>query len=72
MSTPIAKATPAQPIRLHRVAISGHSHRVELFLSLHAAGMTFVVVTHDPNIARYAQRVVTFKDGNVVSDERNR
>lgn len=27
-------AAPAQPIRLYRVAISGHSHRVELFLSL--------------------------------------
>jgi glutathione S-transferase len=25
---------PAQPIRLHRFAISGHAHRVELFLSL--------------------------------------
>ena len=25
---------PAQPIKLYRVAISGHSHRVELFLSL--------------------------------------
>lgn len=25
---------PAQPIKLHRVVISGHSHRVELFLSL--------------------------------------
>lgn len=27
-------ATPAQPITLYRHAISGHSHRVELFLSL--------------------------------------
>ncbi len=27
-------ATPAQPIKLYRVGISGHSHRVELFLSL--------------------------------------
>ena len=26
--------TPAQPIRLYRMAISGHCHRVELFLSL--------------------------------------
>lgn len=26
--------TPAQPIRLYRHALSGHSHRVELFLSL--------------------------------------
>jgi glutathione S-transferase len=34
MSTPAAKAQPAQPIRLYRVAVSGHSHRVELFLSL--------------------------------------
>jgi len=25
---------PAQPIRLHRVLLSGHSHRVALFLSL--------------------------------------
>jgi len=25
---------PSQPIRLHRFALSGHSHRVELFLSL--------------------------------------
>lgn len=35
-STPNAslKALPAQPIRLYRVAISGHAHRVELFLSL--------------------------------------
>jgi glutathione S-transferase len=28
------KALPAQPIKLYRVAISGHAHRVELFLSL--------------------------------------
>ena len=27
-------ALPAQPIRLYRFAISGHAHRVELFLSL--------------------------------------
>ncbi|MES2000366.1 MAG: glutathione S-transferase [Pseudomonadota bacterium] len=27
-------AFPAQPIRLHRFCLSGHSHRVELFLSL--------------------------------------
>jgi len=44
---------------------------MELFLSLHAQGMTIVVVTHDLNIARYAERVVTFKDGNVQSDTTN-
>ncbi len=32
MNTPAA--FPAQPIKLHRFFLSGHSHRVELFLSL--------------------------------------
>ena len=26
--------TPERPLRLHRFALSGHAHRVELFLSL--------------------------------------
>lgn len=43
---------------------------MELFCALHQQGMTIVLVTHDPNIARYAERVVTFKDGHVVADER--
>jgi glutathione S-transferase len=29
-----ASARPSQAIRLHRMALSGHCHRVELFLSL--------------------------------------
>jgi putative ABC transport system ATP-binding protein len=43
---------------------------MELFVELHRQGMTVVLVTHDPGIARYAARVVTFKDGLIVSDER--
>ena len=42
---------------------------MELFVELHRQGMTVVLVTHDPNIAAYAERVVTFKDGVIVSDE---
>ncbi len=41
---------------------------MELFCDLHAEGMTVVVVTHDPNIADYAARVITFKDGRIQSD----
>jgi len=43
---------------------------MELFCELHAQGMTVVVVTHDPGIAAYAERVVTFADGVVVRDTR--
>ena len=44
---------------------------MELFVELHEQGMTVVIVTHDPGIAKYAERVVHFKDGIIVSDERN-
>ena len=40
-----SKSGPAKPIRLHRVAISGHSHRVELFMSL--LGVPFELVNVD-------------------------
>ena len=33
-------------------------------------GVTIIVVTHEADIAAYADRVVTMRDGNVVSDER--
>lgn len=41
---------------------------MELFVELHRQGMTVVLVTHDPNIAAYAERVVSFQDGVIVSD----
>ena len=33
------------------------------------AGITLVVVTHEPDIAAYANRILRFKDGRLVSDE---
>jgi putative ABC transport system ATP-binding protein len=41
-----------------------------LFQTLNRDGVTVVIVTHDPEVARHARRVVRFKDGLVVSDER--
>lgn len=41
---------------------------MDLFRALHAQGMTIVLVTHDPAIASYASRVITFKDGEIVTD----
>jgi putative ABC transport system ATP-binding protein len=41
-----------------------------LFQELGHAGITVVVVTHEPDIAAHASRVVVVKDGRVVSDKR--
>lgn len=39
-----------------------------LFDELHAHGNTIVLVTHEPDIAEYAHRVVTIRDGVIASD----
>jgi putative ABC transport system ATP-binding protein len=41
-----------------------------LFQELNCEGVTIVLVTHDADVARHARRVVRFKDGRVLSDER--
>jgi len=42
-----------------------------LFQELNRGGMTVVIVTHEPDIARFARRVLRFLDGRVVADEAN-
>jgi putative ABC transport system ATP-binding protein len=43
---------------------------MDLFSELHRAGMTIIVVTHEPSVAEYAHRVLRVKDGRIVADER--
>ena len=43
-----------------------------LLQALNRQGMTVVLVTHESDIARYAARILVFRDGRVVQDERNR
>jgi putative ABC transport system ATP-binding protein len=42
-----------------------------LFQELNRGGMTVVLVTHEPDVARFARRVLRFLDGRVVADEAN-
>jgi putative ABC transport system ATP-binding protein len=39
-----------------------------LFDHLHAQGNTVIIVTHEPDIAEYAHRIVTLHDGAIASD----
>ena len=41
-----------------------------LFQELNREGTTIVVVTHEPDVARFASRLVRFRDGRVLSDAR--
>ena len=43
-----------------------------LFEQLHADGNTIILVTHEPEIAERAHRVITIRDGEIESDEKIR
>ncbi len=42
-----------------------------VFAELHQEGQTVIMVTHEPDIAEHAERVVTLRDGRVESDRLN-
>jgi len=42
-----------------------------LLQELNRTGMTVVIVTHETDIARFARRVLRFRDGRIVADEAN-
>ncbi|MCB9150049.1 MAG: ABC transporter ATP-binding protein [Caldilineaceae bacterium] len=45
---------------------------LHLFKELHQQGMTLVVVTHDMNVAKRADRIIMLSDGLIVKDEKRR
>lgn len=45
---------------------------MSIFQKLNNKGHTIVMITHEPDIANHAKRVIHIKDGKVISDERNK
>ncbi|MBQ7561465.1 MAG: ABC transporter ATP-binding protein [Synergistaceae bacterium] len=42
---------------------------MNIFASLHEQGKTIILVTHEPEISTWSQRVLRFRDGQVIADE---
>jgi len=48
-----------------------NSHEIMRILTeLHRQGKTVIMVTHEPDIAEYAGRVITMKDGKIIEDRK--
>ena len=45
---------------------------MDIFTQLNREGNTVIVVTHEPEIAAFTNRIITFRDGQVVQDADNR
>ncbi len=41
---------------------------MHLFTTLNQRGITIIMVTHEPDVAEYAGRRITFRDGQIISD----
>jgi len=44
---------------------------INVFQELHKKGITIIIVTHEPEIAQFTERIVTFSDGKIINDVKN-
>lgn len=44
---------------------------IQIFKELNEEGHTIILITHDKDIASQAKRIITIKDGTIISDELN-
>jgi putative ABC transport system ATP-binding protein len=42
---------------------------MQIFQELNEQGLTIMLVTHEPDIAQFAKRIVVFRDGRIRKDE---
>ena len=48
----------------------GWSSVLALFERLHGMGNTIILITHEPEVAEYAHRVIHLRDGQIAEDVR--
>lgn len=53
------------------IASSQAEEIMQIFQDLNEEGHTIVMITHEPDIASHAKRIIHIKDGKIVEDERN-
>lgn len=52
---------------------TAQSHEImDIITDLNKQGHTIVMITHEPEIADYAKRVIVLKDGHIISDKKNK
>jgi putative ABC transport system ATP-binding protein len=44
---------------------------MDIFHTIHQGGNTIVMITHEPDIAEHAERVITIRDGKIVGNKKN-
>jgi putative ABC transport system ATP-binding protein len=42
---------------------------IRIFQNLNAEGATIIMVTHEPDVAKFTKRIVRFRDGDIIHDE---
>jgi putative ABC transport system ATP-binding protein len=45
---------------------------MQIFQKLNEDGHTIVMITHEPDIAQHAGRIITIRDGNIIGDKKNK
>ena len=68
----IARAIVNQPLLLladePTGALDSHTTKevLDIFASLHSNGITVIMVTHESEVAKQTERIIWFKDGQII------
>src|SRR4030042_3408557 len=53
------------------IATKQAEEKMEIFQKLNKEGHTIIMITHEPNVAEYAKRIIHILDGKIVEDKKN-